>query len=598
MAVIRRTGQFSFGKMHLLQGILLFFVVCGVVTSQETRSCDSARKEIVEKLKVQPIKIPQVPQIGDLCGQSCCTKDVEREAYKFNQLFVDKYIKNSISKISSIIETRARRFDDQFQGMMKTSKKEFHEMFQRTYGKIYLQNSDVFSDFFSELETYYKKGSVRLSETMDTFFGILYQRMFTVINSQYTFDDTYLDCVSSHMQEMKPFGDVPHKLGVQLRRSFVATRTFFKSLMKAAEAAERLGELKVGEECYRESAKMRYCGVCKGEDGGVPCSMYCIATMQKCLRYHTEVSNYWDTLIDAIDKVGDRLLGPYNIEIVVEPLNIKISEAIMNFQESGTEVSKKIYTLCGKPTFTRPKRKADYKDTAQDNPTMEIKIEPMKIPGRKKHKKTMATSVENQSTPLEKIITDIKQKIKETKLFWVNLPYQYCNNLSILNSVNATTSNQCWNGTSPNNASSYQPKIELTDNTVLNEQTYVFQGLTDKLRKAHQGQEVEMIDDTEEILDGSGSGSGDGLEEEEEGKVEIDEEDKDITFVEPKGKLDEDDNRAYPTSTPSSTRVPEVVRTSSGNANNTNNMSLTRALIAYLLPMIMAWFGGAITNLL
>lgn len=64
MAVIRRTGQFSFGKMHLLQGILLFFVVCGVVTSQETRSCDSARKEIVEKLKVQPIKIPQVPQIG------------------------------------------------------------------------------------------------------------------------------------------------------------------------------------------------------------------------------------------------------------------------------------------------------------------------------------------------------------------------------------------------------------------------------------------------------------------------------------------------------------------------------------------------------
>lgn len=115
---------------------------------------------------------------------------------------------------------------------MNSSKMEFHQMFERTYGKIYLKNADVFSDFFHELEIYYKKGTIRLSESMDTFFGILYQRMFTVINAQYTFDDKYLTCVAENMQEMKPFGDVPKKLGMQLRRSFVATRTFFKSLMR------------------------------------------------------------------------------------------------------------------------------------------------------------------------------------------------------------------------------------------------------------------------------------------------------------------------------------------------------------------------------
>ncbi|XP_057661218.1 glypican-6 [Diorhabda carinulata] len=592
MAVINRTVIYILKKMNQQQGlleILMFFLLCGIVTSQETRNCESAKKGIEEKLKVQFTKIPDTPQLGDLCGESCCTKDVEREAYKFNQLFVDKYVKNSISKISSIIETRAKKFDDQFQGMMKTSKKEFHEMFERTYGKIYLKNSDVFSDFFNELETYYKKGSVRLSETMDTFFGILYQRMFTVINAQYTFDDSYLDCVSSHMQEMKPFGDVPYKLSVQLRRSFVATRTFFKSLTKAAEVAERLEEMKVGEDCYKESAKMRYCGICKGKDGGIPCSMYCISTMQNCLRYHTEVSNHWDNLIDAIDKVGDRLLGPYNIEIVVEPLNIKISEAIMNFQESGTEVSKKIYNLCGKPTFSRPKRDSDYDSTQDTNPTTEIKIEPMKNPGRKKHKKTM-TSAENQSTPLEKIIIDIKQKIKETKLFWMNLPYQYCNNLSILNSINTTSSSQCWNDTN----TFYQVKSSVGDRPIVNEQIYILQGLTEKLRKAHQGQEVEMVDDTEEILDGSGSGSGDGSEESEDEEPKM-EDDKGITFIDT-NSADEEDSRALPTSTPSSTRQPEVVRISSGNSNT--NMTLTRALITYLLPIIMAWFGGAITNLL
>lgn len=75
---------------------------------------------------------------------------------------------------------------------MNNSKREFHDMFERTYGKIYLDNAEVFSDFFNELETYYKKGTVRLADTMDTFFGILYQRMFTVINSQYNFDETYI----------------------------------------------------------------------------------------------------------------------------------------------------------------------------------------------------------------------------------------------------------------------------------------------------------------------------------------------------------------------------------------------------------------------
>lgn len=102
--------------------------------------------------------------------------------------------------------------------MLLSSKREFHEMFKRTYGIIYLQHSFVFTDFFDELERYYNSGRVRLTEVMDTFFVILYQRMFTVINKQYQFDERYMECVAEHMVELKPFGDVPHKLGVQLRR--------------------------------------------------------------------------------------------------------------------------------------------------------------------------------------------------------------------------------------------------------------------------------------------------------------------------------------------------------------------------------------------
>lgn len=200
---------------------------------------------------------------------------------------------------------------EHFKELLTQSKREFHEMFKRTYGAIYEQNSNVFSDLFNELEGYYTRGKVDLVEAMDSFFNTLYQKMFTVINMQYNFDDRlvflllktpywltmfigcknatvsvlvrylvtllrwrplqslltrkkfafffrYLGCVSEHMKELKPFGDVPDKLSVQIKRSFVATRTFAQALNTAADVTKsvqnvslcrRLAIILNGDEC-------------------------------------------------------------------------------------------------------------------------------------------------------------------------------------------------------------------------------------------------------------------------------------------------------------------------------------------------------------
>jgi hypothetical protein len=42
------------------------------------------------------------------------------------------------------------------------------------------------------------------------------------------------------MKELKPFGDVPHKLSVQLKRSFVATRTFSQALNVASDVVTNM----------------------------------------------------------------------------------------------------------------------------------------------------------------------------------------------------------------------------------------------------------------------------------------------------------------------------------------------------------------------
>ena len=40
--------------------------------------------------------------------------------------------------------------------------------------------------------------------------------------------------------------------------------------------------------------------------------------------------------------MADRLEGPFNIENVVEPIEVKISDAIMNFQENAESVTLKV----------------------------------------------------------------------------------------------------------------------------------------------------------------------------------------------------------------------------------------------------------------
>ena len=48
------------------------------------------------------------------------------------------------------------------------------------------------------------------------------------------------------------------------------------------------------------------------------------------------------SILDSLIAVGERLIGPFNIEAVVEPIDLQISDAFLNFLVSGYEVTQKI----------------------------------------------------------------------------------------------------------------------------------------------------------------------------------------------------------------------------------------------------------------
>ncbi|XP_045507782.1 glypican-4 [Colias croceus] len=340
-------------KSQILYFVLFIGFLVSVSAADSEMSCANVKTLFEKKGMLAMIDLQEQPNsdAGELCAnKGCCGPAARPRLTQQARIQLEGQLRSELTKLADVLGNKAKKFDEFFRKLLQLSREEFHAMFKRTYGMIYEQHSYVFVQLFEQLERYYTRGDTDFDSMMDSFFGILYQKMFTVLNSQYSFDDKYLKCVSEHMRDIQPFEDVPSKLSVQLRRAFVATRTFHKALRAGADVVRNMVQVGVSQECVTAWARLRYCGTCAG-DPTLACSRYCHNVIRGCLPAHADLSEQWDAYVDAVEKVADRLLGPFNIAMVVGPIDIKISEAIMSFQERNQEISQKIFSGCGKPVL-------------------------------------------------------------------------------------------------------------------------------------------------------------------------------------------------------------------------------------------------------
>ncbi|CAL7939630.1 unnamed protein product [Xylocopa violacea] len=512
----------------------------------------------------------------------------------------EKATKETLQRVHLVLSTRGAKFHSFFKELLATSKKGFHEMFKKTYGILYEQNAYLFTDLFKELENYYAKGTVDLDDTMDNFFNTLYQKMFTVLNSQYKFDNKYLECVGEHMKEMRPFGDVPQKLGVQIKRSFVATRAFSQALTVAADVLKNMQSLKPSKDCAAALTRMTVCPSCSGiADNVLACGDMCSNVMKGCLAQHAALDAEWNHFVEAVDKVADRLLGPFNIEMLVRPINLKISEAIMNFQENSLDVSQRVFTGCGRPVLGRRRRR--------DN--RELELETLNF-----DQDASTDDRSSSAATLDKLVKETRLRVRDSRQFWVYLPYQLCNDGLV---VPPSNTKECWNGThvdkyiypvSPDGeAQTLNPEVRSSGPrlTIVRDQIFALTTITNRLKSAYNGQDVEWIDTEGTEWNGSGSGSGDKTDDD----PITDDEDgfEPGSGYEPKSPPPETPKQAPPVVHPEAVppRVDVEPKLDTNNDNSTSSVdsgasrqkiSLSRALTTYLVPIVVVWFGGCLTE--
>lgn len=350
---------------------------------------------------------------------------------------------------------------DFFRELLKSSKRDFHQMFLQTYGLLYERNSYIFTDMFQELERYYTSGGISLDEVLDSFFHRLYSKMFQVLNAQYTFDEVYLRCVSEKMEELKPFGDIPKKLKIEVRRAFVATRTFVLAMAAAADVVGRVGDVPLSSECSSALSRFSSCPSCASGHRESPrlCPSVCPSSFAKCLWPHMSLNEEWNRFLQSLLLLLSRLETSFNIESVVDPIDIKISEAIMNFQENGIQVSNKLFDQCGKPRIGKRDTHVAMRDARFGGP----------LPtSHHRHRGSLTPGVvdsvkynRESGQSIDRLLTDVKRKVKKTRDYWINLPDLICSHQKFsaimrpqLDGTGAVVSGQspfytitCWNGT-------------------------------------------------------------------------------------------------------------------------------------------------------
>ncbi|CAG0913936.1 unnamed protein product [Notodromas monacha] len=449
----------------------------------------------------------------------------------------DEMLRREIEGVQNIFRTQSNKFDEYFRELLRKSRRDFHKLFKDTYGVMYEQNSHVFVELFRDLEDYYEKGRIDLNDALKKFFSVLYQKMFTVLNAQFHFDEAYLRCVTRHMEDLKPFGDVPQKLSFQVKRSFVASRTYVQGLRVARDILSEILKVRMSSSCKDAVMRMTSCPACNGLRSGStrPCMDYCLNVLKGCLAFHAELHTDWDEFIGeyALLKVGARLDGSFNIEEVVDPIAIQISDAIMNFQENGNSVSQKVFKGCGQPRLEKRSVPPG---------------EPLMLSGGSRSRvRDDALSHDHGGEPpivggvsIRKFVKEVREKVEMLKGFWLERPMTICSGGGgggvvgsggggggagpggkqsfIVAAVPSTSSSsnakggdtqQCWTGTDnkaiyaapvvgdglKNQASNPEVSVDqFAADTTINDQILDLKLIISKLMKAHDGVNVDWID--------------------------------------------------------------------------------------------------------
>uniref|UniRef100_A0A4W4HIZ6 Glypican 2 n=1 Tax=Electrophorus electricus TaxID=8005 RepID=A0A4W4HIZ6_ELEEL len=432
---------------------------------------------------------------------TCCTSLMEETLAHQSEADFLSAIEDTSQFLQTGFTQRRHKFDEFFQELIDVAEKEMNLMFTKTYGHLYMQNANLFKQLFTELRRYYSGSRVSIAEVLSDFWEALVERVFSLVNPHYQFSQEYLECVSKHGEQLQPFGDLPRKLHTQLTRAFIAARALVQGL---AIGRDLINKLSISSECVGALMRQWYCPLCRGMPGLKSCHSLCLNVMKGCLANQADLDSEWNNFIDSLISLAERLAGPFNMELAVDSVAVKVSEAIMHMQENSITISTKVFQGCGNPRPAPGRNKQREKGSRKPFRTYSSEEKPTTAAG----------------TNLDRLVLELKEHLRPMRGFWVSLPHTICNDDKM--AADVTNEDRCWNGQTRgrcvylpdvmgdglvNQINNPEVEVDIARPDVRTRQLIMeLRVAINRLRHAHSGQDAEFMDVDAE--DSSGSGEG------------------------------------------------------------------------------------------
>ncbi|XP_047445101.1 glypican-1b [Mugil cephalus] len=466
----------------------------------KARSCSDIRQFYSDK--GYPLDgVPQSEISGEhlrICpqGYTCCTSEMEDNLTTLSHGDVVMQLRELGRSSQISLNGYYKAFDSYFLGLLNRSSNHLQETFTQTWGSLYSQNTQVFSELYTELKHYYRgsSSSGNLEEVLNEFWAKLMEKIFSQANKKYVIGDDYLDCVSKQIETLEPFGYTPRSLKSTVTQTFVAARSFAQGLVVSGEVLRKVSQVPLGQECIRAIMKMTYCPHCRGIASARPCSNYCKNVMKGCLANQADLNTEWRHLAATLIQVAERMDGQ---STVVLSLPNRISEAMHTMMENMNTINSKLYQACGTP------REAASSSTGVDEIMRRGKI-------------TVEDKLGGITDTMDQLVSDVTMKLRDLQPYWVSLPTLLCTT-RVANGTGAE--DKCWNGM---NRARYLPEvmgdglasqinnpeveIDITKpDMTIRQQIMQLKIMTHRLKNALLGQDVDFQDTSDDV---SGSGSG------------------------------------------------------------------------------------------
>ncbi|KER25861.1 hypothetical protein T265_06773 [Opisthorchis viverrini] len=235
-----------------------------------------------------------------------------------------------------------------FVSALSTTMATLHSNFKRSYGYNYELNQDFFFQFFDGLAKYMLGQKQNLSLMIDMFFRELLIRIVRLmLLAKSESDLRTADCVAEGLEKQNPFDQTPEIIKALMGRAFPPARIAANALLLGNEMiGSIMNHTSLRVACVRHWLELRYCSLCSATVNAYICPHSCRLAFDSCLSNVRPLALKWASFIDRLLPVLGALQGPTSFPQVNRPIQMHITDAIMNLQRVFSRMDQMLLTNC------------------------------------------------------------------------------------------------------------------------------------------------------------------------------------------------------------------------------------------------------------